>query len=368
MAAGHDRAPRERRWRRRLVDLALATAGAALFAYLVHATGVSLEALRAFGGHGLALLMLASFGVILLDTFAWYFAVRHVARPRLLSLLGLRIAGDGLTNGLPGGVVIGETYKAVMLRRWYGISLADNAATLLMIKFGLGLSQAVFVLTGLSLCYRPLDARSRELFGFDGAQYISLTLTIGMGLFMLFPLALMLRGHSFATGARLLAKLPIRRLRRWLDQRAEGIAALDASCTRALHDNRRHLLLTFSFLLGGWLVSSLESWVLLTFLGLAPALRTAYVIESVGSMFRLIFFMVPSGIGGQDASFIALFRLYRLPVPEAGAFILLKRFKEALWIGLGFVLVPIFRRRVLSGATEAPEPILAVGSTEDPPS
>ena len=31
-------------------------------------------------------------------------------------------------NGLPGGVVLGEPFKAVVARRWFGVSLADNAA------------------------------------------------------------------------------------------------------------------------------------------------------------------------------------------------------------------------------------------------
>jgi uncharacterized protein (TIRG00374 family) len=330
---------------RRLINILLALAGLGLFCYLVAQTGVTLKMLREFGWWGLSVLLVASSAVVILDTIAWRYAIRHVASPRFFPLFGLRIAGDAVTNGLPGGVVFGETYKAVMLKRWYGVSIADNAASLLMVKFGLGFSQALFVVIGLGLIYVPLSSRSVDLFGFNGAQYVSLAMTLGMGLLMFFPLWLMFRGNSFAGAAKGLSRLPSSRLRAFLRRKQAGIESLDKACTDVLRDNRAALMATFAYLFSGWVASSLESYVILYFLGLSPTYQSAYVTESVGSMFRLVFFMVPSGIGGQDASFLALFRLHGYPRPAAGAFVLLKRFKEVVWIGLGFLLIVLFGRK-----------------------
>jgi uncharacterized protein (TIRG00374 family) len=342
---------------RRIINLVSALACLVFFGYLVRTSGVTFDLIRGFGWTGFSLLLLISGGVILLDTMAWYFAVRHVVRPRFWPLFGLRIAGDSLSNALPGGVVLGETYKAVKLREQTGLTLAHNTATLLTVKLGLALTQAVFVLTGLALCYVPLRDRSLELFGFEGAHYVCLALTLGMAALVFFPLTLMFSGRSFSSVAGWLKKLPSRPLRAWLDRRASGIACLDEAGRSVLAGNHGHLALVFLFLLLGWFLSALETWVLLDFLGFDATLRTALVIESVGSMFRLVFFMVPSGIGGQDASFLALFQVYGLPSAAGGVFVLVKRFKELVWVGLGFLLVLVLRRRSeRPPAVEAAEP------------
>lgn len=337
--AASTRAPR-----RAVLNVLLACAGLGLFAYLVRASGVTMTLLRGVG-LGAIFAIFAVFGlVVLFDTAGWYYAIRHAARPRASTLFRLRVAGDALTNGLPGGVVLGETFKAVMLRRLFAVSYADGAATLLTVKLAQGLSQAVFVFIGLGLSYPQLKARSQQLFGFQGAQYVALGLTLGMAFVMLLPVALMVRGDSFSGVVDVLARMPSERLRRVLARWRPRMVALDAACVRALRGNRRHLGPLFVFLLAGWLASALECYVLLSYLGARPTLSMAYVIESVGSMFRLIFFMVPSGIGGQDASFLALFRLYDLPLSTGGVFVLVKRFKELLWIGLGLLLVVYYRR------------------------
>jgi hypothetical protein len=328
---------------RRLLSWLLAVGGVGLFVYLVASSGITLELLWRFGPSGFALLLAISAVNIAVDTVAWYHAVRHVARPTALPLFGVRIAGDAFTNALPGGVVLGETYKASVLKRLWGISTADNVATLLTVKFGLALSQAVFILGGCALSFTDLRDRSAAVLGFAGAETIAIALTVGFGLLLLIPLALMVRGDGFAATCRALARLPIPPLRRALERSRARIEALDASCVHLLRGNGRRLALVFGFLLLGWLIGALESTVLLFWFGLSSSLRVAYVMESVGSMFRLICFFVPSGIGGQDASFVALFKLYGFPGAEAGAFVLLKRFKELCWIGVGFLIALIPR-------------------------
>jgi uncharacterized protein (TIRG00374 family) len=296
------------------------------------------------GSTGFGLLLAISSVAILLDTLAWYFSMRHVARPGLARLLGLRLGGDALTNALPGGVVLGEPFKALMVKRWFGVSLTDSAASLMTVKFGLGITQSLFVLAGLLLIYPLLRDRSQELFGFAGAQYIGLAVIVGFQLVLLMLLFAVFRGRSFGTLARGLGRLPIAPLRRWLGKNEQRFAAVDESFAGVFRNNRSSLPVVFTVLMAGWLASSLESYVLLRALGQPVSLTTAFTLESVGSMFRLLFFLVPSGIGGQDASFLALFRLFDLPRAAGGAFVLIKRAKELVWIGVGLILIVLFRK------------------------
>lgn len=332
----------------------LALAGLALFVYLVASSGITLEMLAKVGWVGFGLILALSLVAALADTTGWSLALRHVARPTLGRLLGIRTGGDALTNSLPGGIVLGEPFKALELRRWLGVSLSDSAASQLTVKFGLGITQALFVLAGLILVYPLLRDRSVELFGFAGANYLGLAVIAGFLTVMLLLLAAVLRGNSFGAIARAARRLPIRPLRRWLDRSTPKIAEVDASFSRVYAQNRRRLPAIFVVMLVGWLAGALESYVLLRALGQPVSFQTAFAIESVGSMFRLLFFLVPSGIGGQDASLLALFRLFDLPKAAGGAFVLLKRVKELVWIGLGFVLVAASRRRHERAAAAGP--------------
>jgi uncharacterized protein (TIRG00374 family) len=336
----------------------LALGGLGLFVYLVASSGITLEMLARVGWVGFGLVLALSLVAALADTTGWALALRHVARPTLGRLFGIRTGGDALTNSLPGGIVLGEPFKALALRRWLGVSLSDSAASQLTVKFGLGITQALFVLAGLILVYPLLRDRSVELFGFAGAHYIGLAVIAGFLAVMLLLLVAVLRGNSFGAIARAARRLPIRPLRRWLDRSTPKIAEVDASFSRVYAQNRRRLPAIFAVMTVGWLAGALESYVLLRALGQPVSFETAFAIESVGSMFRLLFFLVPSGIGGQDASLLALFRLFNLPKAAGGAFVLLKRVKELAWIGLGFILVAASRRRSESpAAAAAPNPV-----------
>ena len=329
----------------------LAVAGLGFFLYLVLSSGITPDLLARVGWQGFGLVLLVSMVVALADPTAWLLALRHVARPGFVRLFGLRTGGDALTASLPGGVVLGEGFKALGLRRWLGVSLSDGAASLMTVKFGLGITQSLFVLGGLILIYSRLRDRSTELFGFRGAQYLGLALIAGFLAVLVLLLLAVLRGRSFSTLARGLARLPIARLRRWIRANAGRIAEVDESFAGVYRENRRRLPAIFVVLLAGWVAASVESYVLLRVMGQPVSLQTAIALESVGSMFRLLFFLVPSGIGGQDASQLALFKLFDLPRAAGGAFVLIKRLKELCWIGLGFVLIMVLRKK---GEASAP--------------
>jgi uncharacterized membrane protein YbhN (UPF0104 family) len=80
----------------------------------------------------------------------------------------------------------------------------------------------------------------------------------------------------------------------------------------------------------------------------------------VRSLVRNVVFVVPAGLGIQDAGYAACFGA--LGVPEAAslgaAFVLLKRGKELFWIALGYGLLAtdlgVLSARRSAGSTQAP--------------
>jgi uncharacterized protein (TIRG00374 family) len=332
-----------RKWLQNLAALG----GVAVFFWLVAQSGITLRTLSALYAPSLLLLTAASIGVVLLDTWAWRYALLHLHRAPFARLLGLRVAGDAIMNAVPGGVVLSETFKAVMVKRWLGVSLSDNAAILILVRMMVGLSQASFVVIGLVFLYPDLARRSQALFGFEGAQNLALLATLATTVAMLLTVFAAFRTRALTRLAACLNRGP-GPMARLAERITPALEAFEAACHRVVHNNRRHLIPVFILAFAGWVVSALETYAILWGLGHRVSFETAFVIESVGSLFRLIFFIVPSGIGGQDAILLVLSQLYGLPSDVGGAFIVLKRAKELVLIGLGFSLLPWLNGRSIA--------------------
>jgi hypothetical protein len=329
---------------RRVLSTALTLAGVALFVHLVVASGFTWRHMAEVGWLGLCLLLLASASTRIVNAVAWRYTLRHVSAPSLIKATAFSVAGFSLTDALPGGFVLGEWFKMEMLRRWYGVQLSDAAASQLIIKFGLALSHCLFVLAGLVLSYPVLRDHSLEVFGSSGAHLAFLLATVVFGLLLLVGLFLVFGGRSFSRLAAGLGRVPAPSLRRWLAQNTTRAAELDQRMAVLFHGNRKNVITSFGFLAAGWLLQALETAILLRCLGLSDSFTTAFAIEAVGSIARLILFVLPSGIGAQDAVFVALFKSYGLYGPASGAFLLAKRAKDLLWIGVGFLFILLVRR------------------------
>jgi len=96
-------------------------------------------------------------------------------------------------------------------------------------------------------------------------------------------------------------------------------------------------------------------WVILRLLRVEISYAEVLAFEVVISLLRSVAFVVPSGLGVQDAGYVAFFGA--LGIPDAAtlgvAFVLVKRAKEAFWIAVGFLLFVILDRR-LGDTPDAP--------------
>ncbi len=280
------------------------------------------------------LLLAAAIGIsafmALFDGLAWRAALKASSkiRPSLGSLVYLRVAGDAITNAVPGGFVLGETIKALRLRDWLNMPLVESAPSLLFIKFGLGYSQALFIFVGL-------------IMGFGLTNPLAFAALLLMCVVMGLPLALLWRGGSFTAFAQFLQRFSWGR--RFVSSRLNSLQKLDNSCRTLMRQGPALAAEVLGWLLLHWLMGVIETMLILHVLGTGTGWQEAFVIESLGSMFRLLFFMVPSGVGGQDASFFVLFKMYDISKASAGVFIAFKRAREIFWIALGLVLVLLSR-------------------------
>jgi uncharacterized membrane protein YbhN (UPF0104 family) len=121
----------------------------------------------------------------------------------------------------------------------------------------------------------------------------------------------------------------------------------DQHVREVLQSHVRGLMVAFVWILGGWFAEAGETWVLLRLLGIDLSFAMVLAFEPVVSFARSAAFFIPAGLGVQDAGYMAFLRQAGIPdaVNRAAAFVLLKRFKELVWIAVGWILLLATRAR-----------------------
>ena len=120
-----------------------------------------------------------------------------------------------------------------------------------------------------------------------------------------------------------------------------------------LYQSRARLLAATAWQLSGYVVATLETWLALRWLGHPVTLGNALALESVAQAVRNFVFVVPAGIGVQEAGLIALGALLGVSGPAAVALSLAKRLREILFglpALLGWEWFEVWHARALAAA------------------
>ena len=100
----------------------------------------------------------------------------------------------------------------------------------------------------------------------------------------------------------------------------------------------------------GWLIGAVEALVILSSLGLPASLPAAMVVEALGSGVRFATFFVPASLGPLEGANAAAFTAFGWAASAGLAFTLVRRVRQAVWIGVGVaILVAMDAPRLLAG-------------------
>ena len=270
--------------------------------------------------------------VTILDTLGWRFAfLREDVAFR--ALVASRLAGEAFNLTTPAAVG-GEAVKAWLLRGH--APLDASVASVIVAKTTIMIAQELFLLLGIVVAWRTILSGSLLLYGM--LWLLSLE-AIALALFML----VQTRGMLGWTG-RLLDRL--------------GVPAIRGRSTLGLVDNAlgqfyrtapRRLALSVAFHFGAWLLGSLETWLVLRFLGTEVSLATATVIEAFGTAIKVATFLIPASLGVLEGGFLATFVALGLSSTTAISFSLVRRIREVVWIAIGLIVFAVMRPRVAVG-------------------
>jgi len=114
---------------------------------------------------------------------------------------------------------------------------------------------------------------------------------------------------------------------------------LDRSLRQYYWGQTRRCALSVALHLAGWLLGALEAWVMLLVLQIPTGLALAVVIESLGSGVRFASFLVPGAVGVLEGANTGAFAALGLGASAGLAFTLVRRARQAVWIGIGLLVI-----------------------------
>jgi glycosyltransferase 2 family protein len=276
---------------------------------------------------------------------------RSTSFPRLVSVL---VSAEAVLMSFPAGQALAESLNPYLLKRRCGVpvpeGLAAVAAKKALIVLANGLYMGVAVVAGGEW----LASASRALIGAPGLPWIVAAAAAVVLATALVMARVLFSGSVAARSYGLLGRIPSARLRRWLATQEHGFTETDQHFAALSRAGAGAIVAATAAFLGCWLVEGSEALVILRLLRVDVSYAEVLAFEVVVVLLRSLAFMVPAGLGVQDAGYVAFFGAFGVPdAPTLGvAFVIVKRAKELAWIAVGYLLFVVLRD-VPSGATEA---------------
>jgi uncharacterized protein (TIRG00374 family) len=279
----------------------------------------------------LPLILLPQVVTNLFKTEAWRLAFPR-RRPHFWRLFPIRLAGEAVNETTPTGTMGGDALKAFLLARagpGAGVPLEEGLVSVVVAKSALVASLAAFIGCAVALAW-ALGSTSSAMLSVLGllALYMALS-TAGF-------VWAQVRG-MFRMGGRAL---------RWMglgDRVAEGAERLDGDLRWYYRDRRAAAAGVVALSLVGWAAGALETWLMLLLLESPVSFMTALVIEAGATGVRAVGFLIPGSIGVLEGGIVGIFAMLGLGSGTGLAFGVARRFREGVWILLGYACLAVMR-------------------------
>jgi putative membrane protein len=281
-------------------------------------------------GWGLGLVCLLHLPPLFVSSLAWRAVLSRVWPRGIWTFLRARWVREGVDTLLPVAQIGGEVVGARLLT-FAGASAGLGGASVVVDLTLEVLAQFVFTLLGLGLLV-------------GSGHYDATVRAVAVGLVVVLP---MLLGFVLAQRWGLFSLLE-RMLIKAAEKRPElglaGIAGLHDTI-QELYRNRRNIAMASGLHLLSWILTSTELWLALSLMGHPASFGQAIVFLSLGHAIRSAAFLVPSGLGAQEAGFMVLAAMYGMPSGVGLALSLAIRLREIVFGVPALVVWPYMEGR-----------------------
>lgn len=308
----------------RTFPIALAAAGLALFAALVHGVGIEglIEDLRDFGW-ALAGVVAFEIAIDACNTAAWRKTLPPFAPVGFALLFWVRQAGVAINQLTPTATVGGEIAKAMLLRP--RLPTAATGASLVAARMSYALGQAILVMLGLS----AVLARTRDTPDLALAIVMAFVATVAGTIGFVW----LQRRGIFAPLVAAARRLGVARA--LLDRLYAGSEALDHQLAGYYRDRPSAFLGSIAWHVAGQLVGLLQLAFILSALGTPTDLATCLAIEAFALVLDSAAFLVPGRIGVQEAGRVLVFTTFGLGPATGLAVAVIIRLTQLVVAALG---------------------------------
>lgn len=314
-----------------------------LFAWTLRDLDVSrLAALLRSVGPLAALILVPQALGILFHTAAWRELLAGLGnRAPLFALLSTFLGSEATRMVAPAGPAVGESVAAFGVVRRFEVPWTRAIASLATKKALVLVTHAVCMVLLLVVGQRELGRLSASNPSGVLLTWAAVGMTVALAVTGGGALGLLSSRRVARFMTDLLSRVRWERVRVWAQQERERPEAVAAA---ALPAGRTALAALYLFL--QWMTEVGETWLILRLLGLPLSFTEALLIELGGTMVRSLAFVVPGGLGVQDASYIGLLGALGFPgATEVGAtFVLLKRAKELVYVAFGLFVLTLGKR------------------------
>lgn len=275
--------------------------------------------------------------VYCLNALSWYVIIKDGKDDHRISffkVMKLTISGYALNYVSPGGLVGGEPYRIMELRKTVGTHKATSSViAYAMMHF---LSHFFFWLMNIPLILILLPTQKGLT-----TSLIFVFVACAVLIFLMFrSYKKGLLVHAF----KVLQQVPIVKkwARRFVLTKGDSLKVVDEQISELLNNRPGAFWASLSFDFLARIVASVEVFFILTALGQHVTIFDSIIIIGISSLFANIFFFSPMQLGTREAGFALALSSLSLPLGLGVSVSLITRIRELSWILIGLLLIKIY--------------------------
>jgi len=306
-------------------------AGLALFGWYV--SRADLRAVGAALGRlgWLAPLVLVPYLLVyVVDCAGWRLCLPAGLNVPFAALFRIRWAGEAVNNVVPSGYVGGEVVKVYLLKQ-RGVAAQTGTSSAVVSKTAQTVAQLLCLLLA-TIAFLDLGGDNPEL-------RAGMLLVLSGGVAMVAGLFWIQRRGLFGSWLALAGALRLKFA--FLEKHRAGILESDHAIMGFYREHRPRFYAATAVYLGGWLLDTLEIYVVSHLLGMPIRWTQALAVESFTSVAKILGMWVPGALGVQDSGIVMLGRLAGLPDTLTVAYALLRRGREIVFALVGWFLLSV---------------------------
>jgi uncharacterized protein (TIRG00374 family) len=135
---------------------------------------------------------------------------------------------------------------------------------------------------------------------------------------------------------------------KFLEEKEKHLKELDDNISQFYRTNTKGFYLCFIYYFMGWLAGVIEVYLILTLIGVPIDPFGALIIEALFTIARTAASFIPASLGGQEGGVLLIFLTLGLTMQAAMSFSVIRRIREALWIGMGLWVLARWKEKAIA--------------------